>query len=365
MKSKKKQDIAIVISDLRSGGTQRVVNNLSSAWTQAGRRLCFITFAEPETDFFPLPSTVTRIALGERGATDSLFTGIAASLERIWQLRQAIKASNSETVLSFVAGNNILCVIACIGLGKRLIISERNDPALQSLGVAWDFLRKLTYPRADVVTANSHGAIGSLETFVPKNKLRYVPNPMVRFQISAKHQDRKPLIINVARLYPQKRQDNLIDAFALIASDFPDWHLTIAGTGPLADELKARAAHHNLDGRIEFPGAIKKIELLYVQASIFVLPSSYEGSPNALLEAMQFGIASVVSNASPGPLEVITDNKTGLVFPVNDTSALAEEMRRLIEDQTLRIRLGDAAREKVSVFDISSVMATWNNIVDG
>ena len=306
---------------------------------------------------------MTRISLGESEGSSNKLIGGLVSLKRVWQLRQAVKASNAATILSFVAGNNILSVIACIGLGKRLIISERNDPSRQSLGRIWDFLRKATYPWADLVTANSHGALKSLEAFVPKNKLQYVPNPITPLQTTVPTSFRKPLILNVGRLYPQKCQADLIDAFALIAEDFPEWRLTIAGTGPLADELKAQVGSYRLGDRIDIPGAVRNIEELYSQASIFVLPSSYEGSPNALLEAMQSGIAAIVSDASPGPLEVIEDDETGLICSVSDPVILAKEIRRLIEDRSLRIRLGEAAQEWVKEFDVSFVMATWSTVV--
>jgi GalNAc-alpha-(1->4)-GalNAc-alpha-(1->3)-diNAcBac-PP-undecaprenol alpha-1,4-N-acetyl-D-galactosaminyltransferase len=101
----------------------------------------------------------------------------------------------------------------------------------------------------------------------------------------------------------------------------------------------------------------------YRAASIFVLPSRYEGMPNALMEAMSYGLPVIVSNASPGPLDLVKDGETGLVVAVDDPSALAHAIALLGNSGALRKQLGDAGRRRVSVYELSKVMSLWERII--
>ena len=85
--------------------------------------------------------------------------------------------------------------------------------------------------------------------------------------------------------------------------------------------------------------------------------------PNALLEAMAAGLPAVVTDASPGPLEMVSDGVNGLVVPTENHLALAKALQQLIEDGRLRHRLGDAAREKLHSLDWSMVEPHWRSVL--
>ena len=93
------------------------------------------------------------------------------------------------------------------------------------------------------------------------------------------------------------------------------------------------------------------------------MPSRVEGTPNALLEAMSCGLAVVVSDGAPGPLELVEDGVTGLIVPVNDPAKLAAALRRLGNDGDLRARLGAAARERVTEYDLPRALVTWDQLL--
>ncbi|HBN27206.1 MAG TPA: glycosyltransferase family 4 protein, partial [Desulfobacteraceae bacterium] len=98
------------------------------------------------------------------------------------------------------------------------------------------------------------------------------------------------------------------------------------------------------------------------RASIFVLVSRYEGIPNALLEAMSCGLPVIVSNASPGPLEYVKHETTGLVVPVNNATVLEDSINRLIDDSQLRNRIGKAARARVAECNLPIIVKVWEKM---
>lgn len=146
------------------------------------------------------------------------------------------------------------------------------------------------------MTANSHGALESMENYCTKAQLAYVPNPIVVSQTA--NELRENSVIFLGRLVPQKAPDILIEAFALFAKEHPDWTLQIVGDGPSENELVDQARDLGIADRVVFHGLVKDPIPLLTQSRIFALPSRFEGTPNALLEAMASGLACVVSDAS-------------------------------------------------------------------
>jgi GalNAc-alpha-(1->4)-GalNAc-alpha-(1->3)-diNAcBac-PP-undecaprenol alpha-1,4-N-acetyl-D-galactosaminyltransferase len=358
-----KHDIAMVISDMGNGGTQRVYATIANAWAKQGRRICIITQSSPESDFHKIDDRVTRISCNGLIASNSVFESIWRNLSRVLKLRQAISNSRAPITIAAVTPMAILSIIASIRIPTRIIVSERNDPARQSYGKVWDILRRIFYPRADLVTANSYGALRTLQKFMNPDRLEYLPNPLSEMVNQGPAPIRQPVILNVGRMYEQKAQGILLRAFAVVAPDFPEWRLAFAGTGPLANELKAKSEELGVADRVDWLGAIQTISGYYDSSSIFALPSHYEGMPNALLEAMRSKLPCIISDASPGPLEIIEDKVNGLVFPVDNVAELAKSLSSLIVNEELRSSLGEAAYEKSQDFAIVNVLVKWEKIL--
>ncbi len=129
-----------------------------------------------------------------------------------------------------------------------------------------------------------------------------------------------PTIITVTRLVEQKGLDVLLRACAEVFRVLPSWRLAVVGDGPLREELECLADQLGIADRIEWMGHVKDPAPYLRAAEFFVLTSRFEGSPNALLEAMAVGLPAVVSDASPGPIELIGGAAAGLVVPVGDVA---------------------------------------------
>lgn len=355
-------DLVIVVPDLSLGGAQRVVTSLAAGLTRRGVRTQIVTIAAVQANEFPQSAGVARIALGEDRASKTLWSALRNNVRRILALRRAVVQSGSGVVLSMVGGTNILAVAACATLPVHLVISERNDPSRQSLGRLWDWLRRRVYRYASTVTANSAAAIDVLRSYVPERKLALVDNPPPELPPGAAV-PREPIVLAVGRLERQKAHDVLIAAFARIAPTFPEWRLQIVGSGSLETTLRRQASDLQVADRIHWQPPVPDIWPFYQRASVFAFPSRYEGTPNALLEAMSAGLPSVISNTVPGALALVSDGREGRVVPTDAVEPLASALGELMRDGPLRERLGMAARSRVSAHSSDAVLARWISVL--
>lgn len=281
---------------------------------------------------------------------------------RVRKLRTFLARTSPDLVLSMLGATNIITVAASVNLSHRAVVSERNDPARQRLDTPWQDLRPILYPAADLVSANSDGALASMSAYCPKGKLCHLPNPLILTDESVRL-GRSNGVLFLARLVPQKAPDILIEAFASFARTAPDWTLHVAGDGPMAEELRKRTSVLGLNDRVVFHGLVTDTAPLFAMCRIFVLPSRFEGTPNALLEAMASRLPCIVSDASPGPLQLIEHGVSGLVGATGSVGGLAAAMKRLSADEQLQRELGEAGFERVREFGVSRVGAIWDRML--
>ena len=287
--------------------------------------------------------------------------------DRYRRLRQLLQEQRPKRVLALLTKTNILCCAAVWDLPIHLVVSERNDPRRQQLDRLWSRLRRVYYRRADVVTANTEGVLHALQEMGTWQRLDLLPNPLpggLNLNSASQASEREPELLAVARLVPQKGLDLLIRAFAsLHESVRSGWRIVLVGDGPERDALEVLAQQQGIREQVVFEG-FQPDPLRYMQrASIFTLPSRFEGMPNALLEAMAAGLPSVVSDASPGPLEMVCDGRQGLVVPNDDVEALADALQQLMRDQSLRERMGMEARTTLRALDWDVVEPHWRSVL--
>jgi GalNAc-alpha-(1->4)-GalNAc-alpha-(1->3)-diNAcBac-PP-undecaprenol alpha-1,4-N-acetyl-D-galactosaminyltransferase len=351
--------VMLVIADMGSGGAQQVASQLARHWAAAGRRVGLLTLAAPETDFFKLGAEIERHVVGGIAISSSPVQRLTQNIRRVLAIRRALRAFKGDTVIGFVAPTNVLLILATRGLGLRVVVSERNDPARQSFGTIWDVLRRVLYRCADLVSANSRSALQTLCAYVPQQKLVYLPNPLRIGPADPRHEGaREPIILNVGRLHRQKGQDLLIRAFA--AATLPGWRLCIVGEGDERQSLKALISSLSIDGRVELVGRADDPFVWYRRAPIFAFPSRFEGMPNALLEAMSCGLPVAVSDMAPTVLELVQNGREGLVVHGEDIGSLSRAIVRLAQDESLRHRLGAAAAVVAKNFAAPAAFRAWD-----
>ncbi len=355
--------LTFVIEGLGGGGAQRVLALLSGALADLGCDVCVVTYAGGSPARIALDPRVVHMGAELAGHSRNPIEALVANLKRVRVLRRLISESRPDAVIALVGTTNILTVLACARMGVPVVISERNDPAAQSLGRVWDMLRRRYYRRADLVTANSPGALDSLADYVPREKLAFVPNPLVPVDRARLPDTRSPVVLAVGRLVRQKGFDVLVEAFGEFARARPDWRLVILGEGPDRAMLEAKAAACGLSGRVSFEGFVDPADY-YEACAMFVQSSRFEGTSNALLEAMGHACPCVVTAVPGGLPEWIGHDRNALFVPPVEPVELARAMSAVADDAKLANRLGGAARAAVADFSPDAVARVWLGLLE-
>jgi GalNAc-alpha-(1->4)-GalNAc-alpha-(1->3)-diNAcBac-PP-undecaprenol alpha-1,4-N-acetyl-D-galactosaminyltransferase len=283
-------------------------------------------------------------------------------------VRRALRAARPDVIISFMDKTNVLALLATRGLRVPVMVSERSDPSHNKIGSIWRFLRRLTYPLADVLICQSTAALAYYDSFMA-TKGCVIPNPLIGPpMISAMKGDfglqrNSRRVVAMGALVVHKGFDLLIEAFGSVKLKYPDWSLTILGEGPLRRELEKKVDGLGLSGRVRLPGQVADPLSELRTADLFVLSSRFEGFPNALLEAMACGLPVISFNCPSGPSEIIRDGVDGVLIPPQDVKALAAALDRLMGDKIERGRLASRAPEVLDRYNVSQVMNKWDALL--
>jgi glycosyltransferase involved in cell wall biosynthesis len=167
--------------------------------------------------------------------------------------------------------------------------------------------------------------------------------------------DQPAVVGAVGRLVEQKRPDLLIEALPLIRARLPacDVRLAFAGDGPLRQQLVARAEALGVGPWVTFLGQRDDVPALLDAWTAFALPSTWEGLPNVLLEAVAHG-TPVVASAIPGVLDVIDDARGGVLFAPGDVNALASAVVAQLEDRDRARAMAVHAQNALPTFSLDA-----------
>jgi len=155
-----------------------------------------------------------------------------------------------------------------------------------------------------------------------------------------------PLLGCVGVLSPDKGQEWLIRALALLRKKFPGAKLVLAGDGPCRKKLEVLARELGLQNAVVFTGFVSDIETIYAALDVFLLPSFFEALSNALMSAMAYGVPSIAFH-SGGPAEIIENEKSGLLVSGPDVEEISGAVSRILQGRDLAARFSQAGRERI------------------
>lgn len=348
---------------MAAGGAQRVASILCSHWAELGHDITLITFEHQDTkSFYDLHPNICYKRLNLLGGSGHALRAISSNLKRVMALKSAYKNNKPDIVISFMPENNVLAILSAIGLSRvPILVSERSDPRYVPAQKMWRILRRITYPFAKTIICQTPRASSF---FTYHKQCVILPNPISPPSDASSPPLCTPFISGLGRLGHEKGFDILIEAFAKIKKDFPSHHLIILGEGQERQALEQQIKILNLEGSVHLSGKKSQPFSILRHSGLFVMPSRFEGFPNALCEAMTYGLPVIASDDATQSLSVIRHNENSLVFESENINALAAAMTDILKSPEKAQMLGDNARDIVSELSIEKVCAQWDIMIN-
>jgi len=272
-----------------------------------------------------------------------------------FRLRRLLDAEQPDILHTFLFHANIVGRLsALLALDRPIIVAgvrvaERRRRHLWVEGWTAGLVDKFVAVSEGVRSLMIHRAK------IPENKIVTIPNCVDPAEIPQGATDIRaelklpagsPLVVTVGRMTKQKGQRFLIEAASRVLKAQADAYFLIIGNGPIEHTLKRQAARLGIAPNVHFLGWRKDAWPIVAGADMFVLPSLWEGMPNALLEAMAAGVP-VVGTYVAGTSEIVENDKTGLLVSPSDARVLAQAISGLLMNPERAHDLGQAGREKV------------------
>jgi len=260
-----------------------------------------------------------------------------------FQLRKILRSKKFDVVHAHVARDYTVVAAAAWGVPSVRVVFTRH--------LLHPVKRHFLYRRVDAWIAPTSQILRTLDPLRPKNPA-VIPNwvDVQKFGFRP-HETHRPSVIGLlGQISPHKGHDDAIEAIRQLG---PAYRLLIAGRGEQSyiDALKRKAKGLP----VEFPGFVSLPDF-FSMTDILIVPSWEEPFGIVLLEAMASGIPLIATNRG-GPLDIIRPGKDGLLVEPRKPEALAQAIRRLSEDESMRLSIIRSARERVELtYEIRNVV---------
>ena len=357
------------------GGTDRVLVEKANYLSAHGYDVTIVTEAQLGRDLsFPINPAVKHIDMG----LDFNRQYTQGTIGRLWTYYSLIREYKKR--LKVVLQREKPDVVICL-MGRSLdFIAEMNDGSIKVVEahttkkhlrsfhmmeergglykyaaryLRWKMSRNVSKLDAIVVLTQQDA-----NDWKEVKRVMVIPNavPFDTQEVSILNNKQ---VIMVGRYNDAKGYDYLIPAWDVVHQKHPDWELHVYGSGELHDQVVQWIQERHLEDTIILHEPVDNIKEKYLESSIAVLSSRYEGFSLVLLEAMSCGIPFVSFDCPHGPRNIIRNGEDGLLVEYLNPQALADGICQLIEDESLRKRLGANAKKNIGRFSRESVMRQW------
>lgn len=334
--------LTIAMLNVGEGGAQRAMVNLANHLAAQGHSIRIITAERKGTYLAHLNPSVTVAQIGPgfgrmvRLMVRELSSGSAP----------AILATQIKPVLAIAIARMI------VRGPTRLVFRPPNRLNASATSFRHAIAKKLTpflYRKGDAFIAVSGAIAEDLANMgVERSKIFIIPNGVNMNAIAQRSLSpvddpwfapgAPPVILAMGRLTWQKGFDTLLHAMAHIRASRQDLRLMILGEGELRGDLEQLAGALGINDVVRMPGFVDNPYAYLARARLFVLSSRWEGSPNALLEALACGCSVVATDCPSGPREILTEPAIGKLTAVDDPDELARNTLDLLNDEPNRER---------------------------
>jgi glycosyltransferase involved in cell wall biosynthesis len=349
----RKLRVAIFASFSGQGGVEHMLCNLAGGMLAAGVEVDLVLARAQGDHLRSIPAGVNVVRLE-----------VKHTLMALPQLARYLRQARPDALLAAKERAIRVALVARWLSGWRGPLAGRLGTTVSAALIGKNWLRRavwfqgmrLFHPRMDAIIAVSQGVKDDILTItgLPPDAVTVIANPVITPALAHKAAEpvehtwlgnpQMPVIMGMGRLTRQKGFPDLIRAFAKVRGQRP-CKLIIIGEGGDRAKLEGLAHELGVDGDIDLIGYRDNPHALLAHASLFVLSSLWEGSPNALTEALALGLPVVSTDCPSGPDEILVNGKYGPLVTVGDVDALAAAMLRTLDNPQPAAFLREAVAE--------------------
>ena len=333
---KKIKNILIFYPSYENGGATKNLQNLITFFTYQNIHVKLIT-GNARYSNFVYKKKKFKIIKPKKIMTLFFFQRVNYSFSVLRLFFENIKLINSNETVILSMQSHLLSVLSCKLLNKKIIMRNSEDPfgatkyADEKFLSILVFLSKfISFNFSDGIITNSKKSFESIKFFlINKSKVNLIFNPYLsKINKIKKKDNKKNHILAIGRFSKQKNFSFLIDTFRDFHKRYKDYKLIIIGSGQKKQELINQINLLKIKDKVEILNWKENLEQHFRKSKFFVLPSLYEGLPNILIDAINNGIPCIASKCS-GSMDILKNNKSGLIFDINDKNQLLRLMYKM------------------------------------
>ena len=354
-------NIMFFIPNLSAGGAERVVSILSSELVKCGHKVSIILLNNNKRAYDIEPH-VKIINLEEKTKN---IPDILKKMGYLLVLHKLFRHEAGAVIIPFQSTCLKYAITARFNTRVKVIACERNDPhSMYRDGDIAKKIRKL-FQKADYSVFQTCMAREYYDN-IPDDKCSIILNPVTEPLTFWKKKIKSHRIVTICRLNPQKNLTMAIDAASILRDRIGEnFSYEIYGQGEEKNKLLEYVSQKKLDNVVHLCGTTNKVNEVLTEASVFVLPSNYEGISNSMLEALAVGVPTICTDCpAGGARQVIENGKNGVLIAVNDTISLANEIEKLFLNESSAKKMGFEAQISMKKLNVQAIVKEWINVVE-
>lgn len=330
--------ICFIVPTLKKGGMERVITELSN-YLVNDYAITIICAVNGEVKY-ELDERV--VVVGNK---------CFKKLDFLSFLYSNIRKEKPNVVIGFSEFLNPYTILCSILNNVPVYVSDRSNP-IKKHSLRDRIFRKLTYPLAKGIIAQTEFAKSVLSRNKYNNNIFVLNNPLIKLKNEVRMPEKKGIIM-IGRLAASKNQHDLIEIFSKTSDK--EWLLYIVGDGNQKENLISFVSELNISERVIFTGEVNDTEEYMSRCSIFAFTSLSEGFPNALSEAIAFPLSTIAYNCHAGVADLIEDNVNGYLIDVGDKMTFINKLNHLMGSVELRDYMMNNGLKNRDKFHISEI----------
>ncbi|MCM1047899.1 MAG: glycosyltransferase family 4 protein [Clostridiales bacterium] len=357
---KEENNITIFIGGLSEGGAERVVCNLANYLVERNWKVNILTMSDKKSTHF-LHTNVKRYALIRKYERKSLIYNF---LIRYLRLKKYIETEEADCFIVMLPITTVMLLSLRRHIKGKVIASERCNPIYCPRHI--QIMIKMLANKADGYVFQTEE---NYKWYVPyinkRSKAMIIPNAInEEFLLDCEKITKENRIVAVGRLSSQKNFPLLVKAYARIVRKYHDYKVFIFGDGAEKSNLEKLIKELNLENNVKLAGFTENIKDELQKAKIFVMPSDFEGMPNALIEAMALGLPCVATDCAGGGARfLIQHGINGYLVEPGNVEQMAHYMDLLLSSEELAEHIGNNAKKVTETLNPNRIYSAWEDFI--